>query len=52
MVTLSRLLCRRVLNVALEHEKEVEGIPIGKEAKVSLFAGDTTVYANRKFLTS
>lgn len=38
--------------VKLEHKKEVKGIHIGKEVKVSLLTGDMTVLANRKFLTS
>lgn len=39
MVTVSLLLLSIMLRVALEHEKEVNGIQKGKEVEVSLFTG-------------
>ena len=52
---LSPLLFNRVLEVlatAIREEKEIKGILIGKEVKLSLFADDMTLYTeNPKYTT-
>ena len=34
----------KVLAIAIREEKEIKGIQIGKEVKLSLFAGDMILY--------
>ena len=42
----------KVLAIAIREEKEIKGIQIGKEVKLSLFADDMILYVeNRKMLT-